>query len=302
MAPPALVQALRLPFLTGSLMPLIIVAAWTGLRGWQDWVFFALTFVGVGLLHSGGNTINDYYDAAGSDPVNRMVTPFSGGSRVVQQGRFSRRTMLTLSLACFGLALACAVVVALMGRPWVLAVGGFAVLGTWLYSGTPLALMAHSLGELILFLLFGPVLTWGAGYALTGGFTWQAFVLGLPTGWVILAVLWINQFPDLEADRAAGKINLVVRLGTARSRWVYAALMLAPYPTLIPMVWCGAFTAWLLLGWLSLPLAVKAVSICWRHHQNLEVLVGAQAMTIVTHLTLAAAMTAGLIVRLAVGP
>lgn len=297
MPPPPLVQAMRLPFLTGSLMPVVIVATWASVDHEFSWPLVLLTLLGVGLLQVGGNTINDYYDAAGSDPLNQRTTPFSGGSRVIQEGGLSRKTMLGLSLGAFALAGVCGAALVFMGRPWVLAAGGAGLLGAWLYSGTALAFMRRSLGELVLFLVFGPVLTWGAGYVFTGQFTWQAFVLGLPTGWVILAVLWINQFPDSEADRAAGKNNLVVRMGTATARWGYLALMLAAYPTLALMAHFGGFTAWLYLGWLSLPLALKAISICWRHHDDHQALIPGQALTIMTHLTLALLMVAGLLVQ-----
>ncbi len=297
MAPPLIVRALRLPFLTGSIMPVAVVATWASLGRQLSWPLVLLTFLGVGFLHLGGNTINDYYDAAGSDAVNRRTTPFSGGSRVIQEGGLSRGVMLAMSLASFGLALLCGLALAWLGRPWVLAVGVAGLAGAWFYSGGPVAFMSRSLGEVVLFLVFGPILTWGAGYVFTGTWDWRPFVLGLPTGWVILAVLWINQFPDSQADRSAGKINWVVRLGTAKARWVYALLMLLPYPTLALMVHLGGFTPWLYLGWLTLPLAVRAIAICWRHHAEHAALIPGQAQTIMTHLGLALCMVAGLLVR-----
>lgn len=302
MAPPLMVRALRLPFLTGSIMPVAVVATWASVGHDLSWPLVLLTLLGVGFLHLGGNVINDYYDAAGSDPVNLRTTPFSGGSRVIQEGGLSRTAMLALALASFGLALACGVALVWLGRPWVLAVGALGFLGAWFYSADPLALMSRSLGEVVLFLVFGPLLTWGAGYVFTGSFGWRPFVLGLPTGWVILAVLWINQFPDSQADRAAGKNNLVVRLGTASARIIYILLMLLPYPTLILMVHLGGFTPWLHLGWLTLPLALKAISVCWQHHDAHTELIPAQAQTIMTHLGLGLCLVAGLLVRYLTAP
>lgn len=297
MSPPLLVQAVRLPFLTGSLMPIVIIAAWAALMGKMDWGYLILTLVGVGVVHLGGNVINDFFDAQGSDPVNERVTPFSGGSRVIQQGRLSTHAMFWLAMLLFAMGLAAGLWLVYLGRPWVLAVGTAGLLGAWLYSARPFSLMSRGLGEVVLFLSFGPVLTLGAGYVFSGQFTWQAFVLGLPTGWLITAVLWINQFPDYQADRQAGKDNLVVRMGTKRSRVVYAALMLAPYPTLLVMVHLAGFTPWLYLGWLTLPLALKAVTICWRNHEDHVALIPAQALTIITHLATAACLTAGFLVR-----
>lgn len=296
--PVNLAQALRLPFLTGSLMPVFIVAAWAWGQGHGSWTLLGLTLLGVGVVHLGGNVINDFYDARGSDPLNRMVTPFSGGSRVIQDGSLSPGRVLILALVLFAAGLAIGLILAGMGRPWALAVGGAGLFGAWAYSSPPLSLMTRSLGEVVLFLVFGPVLTWGTGYVMMGEFNWQSFVLGLPTGWVITAVLWINQFPDYAADRAAGKRNLVVRLGTARARPVYAGLMLAPYPTLLVMVHLLGFTPWLHLGWISLPLAWRAVTAAWPHHDKHTEIVRAQALTIITHLSLACLLLAGLVISL----
>ncbi len=86
------IRAARIPFLTGSLMPVVMVAALVCLRGaWEGFWYFLLTILGVAGLHTGGNLINDYYDSFGSDPINKFATPFSGGSRVIPNRRTQRR-------------------------------------------------------------------------------------------------------------------------------------------------------------------------------------------------------------------
>ena len=232
MPTPLLVQAMRLPFLTGSLVPVLVVAAWWWGQGSMPWDLLLLTLAGVGCLQSGANLINDFYDALGSDPINRHATIFSGGSRVIQDGRMSRRGVGVLAVGFFVAAGACGGMVAAMDRPWALFVGAAGLAGGWLYSAGPLALMSLGLGEACIFILFGPLLTWGVGYVLSGELWAVAWWLGLPQAWQIAAVLWINQFPDMAADAAAAKNNLVVRLGLAKSRVVYAAIMLAPFPSL----------------------------------------------------------------------
>ena len=101
MPTPLLAQAMRLPFLTGSLVPVLVVAAWWWGQGPMPWGLLLLTLAGVGCLQSGANLINDFYDAVGSDPLNRHATIFSGGSRVIQDGRMSRRAVGTLAVGFF---------------------------------------------------------------------------------------------------------------------------------------------------------------------------------------------------------
>ena len=296
MPTPLLVQAMRLPFLTGSLVPVLVVAAWWWGQGPMPWDLLLLTLAGVGCLQSGANLINDFYDALGSDPINRHATIFSGGSRVIQDGRMSRRAVGVLAVGFFVAAGACGGMVAAMDRPWALCVGAAGLAGGWLYSAGPLALMSLGLGEACIFILFGPLLTWGVGYVLSGEFWAVAWWLGLPQAWQITAVLWINQFPDMSADAAAAKNNLVVRLGLAKSRVVYAAIMLAPFPSLAWLVHGWGLTPWLYLALGAAIPTVRAVAINWKSYDDPAALVPAQALTIVTHLSTGLLMTLGLVV------
>jgi len=78
-------KALRLPFLAGSIIPLITATAFAFHRGSFSLLPLVVAIIGLGALHLGSNLINDYYDSKGSDPINIRLTPFSGGSRVIQE-------------------------------------------------------------------------------------------------------------------------------------------------------------------------------------------------------------------------
>ncbi|MCF8032458.1 MAG: prenyltransferase [Desulfarculaceae bacterium] len=295
MPPPLLVRAARLPFLTGSLLPVLVTAAWWWGQGPLPWGLLLLTLAGAGFLQTGANLINDFHDAQGSDPLNRFATQFSGGSRVIQDGLMSRGRVGLLAMTFFAAAGVCGGLLAGLGRPWSLALGAAGLAGGWIYSAGPLALMSIGLGELAIMILFGPLLTWSTGYVLGGDFFAKAWWLGLPQAWLITAVLWINQFPDLAADAAAGKNNLVVRLGLPRSRVVYAGLMLAPFPTLVWLVQSWGLTPWLYLAWGGLIPAAKAVGIAWKHYADPPAVLPAQALTIIAHLSTGLLMVLGLL-------
>ena len=146
--------------------------------------------------------------------------------------------------------------------------------------------MSRGFGEIAIFLAFGPLITWGTYYVMTGLLTWEAFILGIPLGFLITAVIWINQFPDFEADRDAGKRNCVVRLGRDRSRVIYAILMLGPYAVVLFWVLTQP-AAWpYLAAVLTIPIALKAIKILYAHYQTYDEIIPAQALTIQTHLVL----------------
>ena len=208
-------RASRLPFLTGSLLPVAVATALAYLTDhtW-NFLFFGLTALGVAALQVGANLINDYYDSFGSDPLNRNFTPFSGGSRVIQDGRMSPVQVRTLAYLMLGLGVGCGLGLIYLGRPWVaLASACWVWRAALFYSASPVQLMSGGLGEILIFLAFGPLLTWGAYYVQTGKLSLVGAAVSLPLAFLITAIIWINEFPDLEADLAAGKHHLVARLG-----------------------------------------------------------------------------------------
>ncbi|MFW6126843.1 MAG: prenyltransferase [Thermodesulfobacteriota bacterium] len=286
------IRAARVPFLTGSLMPVVLVAALACFRGlWEGFFYFFFTLLGVAGLHTGGNLINDYYDSFGSDPINRFATPFSGGSRVIQNGDLTQGTVRVMAYACLGVGVACGLVLIYYGRPWVALLGLFGLAAAYLYSASPVQLMSKGLGEFTIFLAFGPVLTLGAYYALTGRASPAGFYVGLPLAFLITAIIWINEFPDLEADTTAAKDHLVARLGLKRSRWIYSALMLAPFLSLPFLVELFDFPGHLFAGLAALPLAVSAVRQAWHTPPTSEEFVAIQALTIKTHFLTGVSLT-----------
>jgi len=278
------VRAVRLPFLTGSLFPVAVAAA---LAYCHEHVFnlvnFGLTALGVAAMQCGANLINDYYDSFGSDPLNLNVTPFSGGSRVIQNRQMSPAAVRNLAYALFALGVGCGLTLIYLGRPWVALIGLLGLAAALFYSASPVQLMSGGLGEVLIFLAFGPLLTWGAYYVQTGKLTLLGAVVSLPLAFLITAIIWINEFPDLEADIAAAKRHLVARLGLAASRWIYAGLMLAPFASLFVLMEVFHLPDLIIAGLVTLPLALRAVRLVFRTENTDPAFPMAQALTIQTH-------------------
>ena len=289
-------RASRLPFLTGSLFPVAAAAALAyGTDHTWNFLFFGLTMLGVAALHLGANLVNDYYDSFGSDPLNRNFTPFSGGSRVIQNQEMSPGQVKFLAYLLLGLGVGCGLSLIFLGRPWVALVGLLGLGAALFYSASPLQLMSGGLGELIIFLAFGPLLTWGAYYVQTGKLSLVGAAVSLPLAFLITAIIWINEFPDLEADLAAGKRHLVARLGLKRSRWVYAALMAAPFVSLFVLIELFHLPDLIIAGLAALPLAVKAVRLIFRTPPTDPEFVSIQALTIQTHFLTGLTLTLALL-------
>ena len=289
------IKALRAPFLTGSLIPVIIGAAYGFTDKHFSLLLFLITVLGVAALHLAANLLNDYYDAKGSDPINVRLTPFSGGSRVIQNRQVAPWCVLSIALFFYVLSLSAAIWLVFLGRPLVLAIGLIGVAAGWAYSARPLQLMSRGWGEICIFFAFGPFITLGAYYVMSGSLSWSAFALGFPQGFFIAAVIWINQFPDYEADRDAGKKNLVVRLGPKLSRYPYCIIMLAAFVAVIFLIGIVGLTYLAMLSFIAFPLAFKAMKILWREYLSYEGLIPAQALTIQTLIAHGVLLSLGLV-------
>jgi 1,4-dihydroxy-2-naphthoate octaprenyltransferase len=236
----------------------------------------------VASLHLGANLLNDYYDAKGSDPINVRLTPFSGGSRVIQDRKIAPRLILLMALFFFVVGSGAGIWLAYLDRPLVIAIGFLGLLAGWAYSAPPLQLMSRGWGEILIFFAFGPLITLGTYYVMSGSLSWAAFALGFPQGCFIAGVIWINQFPDYQADRDALKRNLVVRLGPALSRYVYVAIMLLAFAIVFFLIGIVGLSYLIMLSFIALPIAFKAIKVLWNEYLSHKKVIPAQALTIQT--------------------
>ncbi len=276
----------RAPFLTATLMPLLIGAAWIAARALTatfPWLLFGLVVLGASAMHIAANTFNDYFDwTSGTDQVNNdYFLPFSGGSRSIELGLISEKGLLRLASISLAVAAACGLaVLALTGRVWLLAFGAFGAFSTYFYTAPPLRLAARrGLGELLIGLNFGPLMVAGTVYALSGHLTWLEFLAGAPIGLLTTAILWINEFPDLRADEMSGKLNLVVTLGRERARWGYLLILGLAFGLVILGVAFNWFPLGALAMLLSLPIAWYAARLLFQHYQE-RTLIKSNAATI----------------------
>ena len=275
-------KALRVPFLAGSLVPVIIGAAYAlSSKTFSFWLLM-LCAVGIIGLHLGANLLNDYFDARGSDPINIRVTPFSGGSRAIQDGELAPRMVLFMALFFFAIGFTVGIWLICLNRPLVIPIGLLGLGAGWAYSAPPLQLMSRGWGEAVIFFAFGPLVTLGTYYVMSGSLSWPAFAIGVPQGFFITGVIWINQFPDYEADRSANKRNLVVKLRPGYSRHLYCVIMSMAFVFVFFLIGVAGLSYIIMLSFMAFPLALKAMRILWREYLSHTGIIPAQALTIQT--------------------
>lgn len=297
------IRTIRAPFFTATATSTVLGTAIAWHDGYLNPWYFLLAFVGVICANAGINTANDYYDHLSTDDeVNQELTPFSGGSRVIQEGVVPPRRMRLLSLAFF----ACTVIIGLYltwacGWP-VLAIGLVSMFISYFYDAPPikLAYRGHGLGELGTGLAAGPLAVCGAYYVQAQTITWPVLWASLPIGILVALILYINEFPDYVADKTAGKHTLVVVLGKERAVPGYIALLLGVYALVVIGAAAGMLPFATLLALLSLPLAYQAMQGLRQHYDQTPRLIPAQAATIKLHLLMAVLLSSSYLIDMTV--
>ncbi|MGO9751195.1 MAG: 1,4-dihydroxy-2-naphthoate polyprenyltransferase [Solirubrobacteraceae bacterium] len=251
------VMAARLRTLPAAAAPVLVGTALAGFEHVFHPLRFIAALLGALFIQIGTNLSNDYSDARrGADTEDRL-----GPVRVTAGGLVPPQQVLIATYVTFGLAvLAGAYLIAVAG--WLLLlVGAASILAGVLYTGGPKPYGYEGLGELFVFLFFGVVAVAGSYFVQVKHLQWEAFALSVPVGLLAAAILVVNNVRDIDTDRRSGKRTLAVRIGRERTRILYAAMLAGAY-LLAPVTWLfGALSAWLLLAWLSAPLAIGLVLI-----------------------------------------
>ncbi len=265
------IHATRPPFLVASMVPCLIGLASAEYSGiGLNPLAAVITLLGAVLAHAGINVLNDYYDALnGTDAANdERLFPFTGGSRFIQN-----RVLTKTQTARFGWSLmAAAALVGLLlvpfAGPGLIAVGFVGLLIGWAYSAPPLALNSRGLGEIAVGIGFGGMIILGTDMVQRGGFDPFPLLIAVPYALLVTALLYVNQFPDYRADKAAGKHHWVARLGPARARWGYPLIVAVAYGYLVALIVSAVLPLWASLGLLPLPLSWRAARELLRDAEN----------------------------------
>jgi 1,4-dihydroxy-2-naphthoate octaprenyltransferase len=248
-------MAARIRTLPAAIAPVLVG---TALAGWQH-IFHPLRFVaaliGAIFIQVGTNLSNDYSDARrGADAEDRL-----GPVRVTAGGLVPPRQVLIATYVSFGVAVLAGAYLVVVAGWQLLLVGAASILAGVLYTGGPKPYGYEGLGELFVFLFFGIVAVAGSYFVQVKHLDWKAFALAVPVGLLASAILVVNNFRDIDSDRRAGKRTLAVRMGRDKTRAMFAVIVYLAF-LLAPVTWVfGPMKPWVLLPWLTLPLAAQIV-------------------------------------------
>jgi len=243
-------------------------------------LYFILAFIGLLLLHTSVNTLNDYSDFKTGIDLKTKRTPFSGGSGFLSSGQLTAPAVLKLGLGSFLLAVPIGVYFLIVRGMQLLplfVIGGIFVL---LYTSY-FTRLGSGLPEIVAGLGLGTLPVFGTFLILNGVFTWEALYASVPSGILVCNLLFLNEFPDAEADKFGGRKTLPIILGLRKAAVIYSILTVMVYVWILAGVLLKLMPAWTLLGLLTLPIGIKAITGALRFKQ-IEELIPAQGANVMT--------------------
>ncbi|HEX2915655.1 MAG TPA: 1,4-dihydroxy-2-naphthoate polyprenyltransferase [Chloroflexia bacterium] len=254
-AQPGFVQkwwiAARPKTLPAATVPVIVGTA-AAIKDRQFQLLPALAaLVGALLIQIGANFANDVFDfKKGADTAERL-----GPTRVTLAGLLTPRQVFTGMWVVFGLATLVGIYLVYVGGWPIVVIGIASILAAIAYTGGPFPLGYNGLGDIFVFIFFGLVAVCGTYYVQAGTVGAVAWWSALPVGFLATDILVVNNLRDIKTDRVAGKRTIAVRLGESGARAEYAILLILTYLVPLAMWLTGIAGPWMLLSWLSLPVA-----------------------------------------------
>ena len=252
------IESFRPKTLTASVAPVMIGAAMAFDKGSLDLVVLALTFAAALLIQIGTNLANDYYDfKKGADTETRV-----GPTRATQAGLVTPSQMKIAFLLTFALAVACGLYLVYVGGIPILAIGLVSIICGILYTAGPVPLAYYGLADIFVLVFFGPVAVGGTYYLQTHTIDPYVLLAGLAPGLFSVAILTVNNFRDIETDKAANKKTLAVRFGQkfAIAEYITAVIAACLIPAVIYVLTLS--NKWSLISLSALlitPLLIKTI-------------------------------------------
>ncbi len=226
-----------------------------------DWLRLLLVLLGTIVAHAGMNVISDYMDwRRGADTWKVL-----GSSRVLVDRLMEPSSHLRLGIALIVIAAIIGAILVSVSGPlvWLLMALG-AALGIF-YTVPPVGLKYRALGDIAVFLAFGPLMALGAFYVQTSAFSWLPIWLSIPIGVLTIAILHGNNYRDIIEDREAGYQTVASLLGPHRSAYYYVALLAIAYGSVVLLIALGLLPLWSLAVLLTLPLAWRNIRVSFNH-------------------------------------
>ena len=273
------IKETRPQFLILSIVLVILGTSVAFKYGYFDWLKFSLTSIGLLLAHVSVNVLNDYFDYKSG--IDKLTTPtaFSGGSGILVKGFLRPEKVYLFGLITLGVSFVIGVYLAFISG-WqliiLIAIGGLVI-----YFYTTF-LTKWLIGELWAGLGLGTLPVIGTFFVQTHFLNLEILVVSLIPGLLTANLLFLNEFPDLEADKKGGRFHLVIALGRRKAAFLYSGIMFLAYFCIISGVLFNIMPIQALFTLITLFFAIKSIIITLKYYDNIEKLLPALKFNVIT--------------------
>jgi 1,4-dihydroxy-2-naphthoate octaprenyltransferase len=239
-------------------MSLISVSVGTLLaaqEGPVSWAWYLLTAVGITVFHAAANVINDYFDTRYQ--IDQQDSPTAKyRPQPILSGMLTARQLLGEAIVLFALTFVIGMAAAIVLSWHVLWIGFVGFLTSVYYTAGPVKFKYRALGELAVFVIWGPLMIEGAYAVQRQALSGKAFIISVPFGVIVALVLFANNMRDMAYDSRQNITTLSTLLGDRRSYLLFGGLIVLAYAYVLGMIVTGIMSHWGLLIFLSVPSAI----------------------------------------------
>jgi 1,4-dihydroxy-2-naphthoate polyprenyltransferase len=270
-------RAIRIRFLLASVIAVsngLAIAYWKS--GTIDPLYAGLTYVGVVFLHASVDLLNDYWDHRRGIDSATTRTKFSGGTGVLPENLLTPKAVYAAGVIFLILGAAVGTYFVAVRGVTIAVILGFAVVAIYFYSTS---IVNAGLGELFV-AIKGAMIVLGTFYVQSAMIEPAALYVGAIVGILSATVLFVNSFPDFEADRSKGRRTLVILLGKKSAATAFPIFIIASYAMIVAGIFLGFTKIYSLIGLASIPFAAKSIMSLRKDHESVDKLVPAMSSAV----------------------
>ncbi len=212
-----------------------------------------LALIGAGIFQASSNIINDYLDYK-----HNVDKPESlGGGRMVVEGYIKPRSFIIYGYCLLLIGIALGIFLTFRSGYHLLWIGAIGVFFTIFYT----KFKYISLGDLIIFIIYGPLIGLGTAYVMTNQLIFDALLINIPIALIVVDILNSNNTRDMIFDKKAKIKTPAMRLGLERAKTYYMVLIIAAYLFTVLLIFLNLLHSLSLIVLLSLPIAIRNINI-----------------------------------------
>jgi len=280
------------PFsLTATVSPILVGTAVAAYDGVFHIAAFLLALCSSLFLQIGANFFNEYFDYLyGLDSMESL-----GSSTVIFRGEMTAGQVLAGGIGSFAIAAVLGIALIYLVGPAILLFGVAGMAIAYFYSAWPFKFASRGLGDILVYVAMGFLMTWGAYYVQLPRWSWQAFAASVPLGFLVTAILNMNNVRDYQEDLAVHKRTLPVRFGQVFGQRFHALLLMGSYVAVSIFALLGLLPLFSLLVWVTFPLAFSNVRAVLAAQERKVFMIGIKR-TAMLHLQFGVALAVGIVI------